>query len=379
MTANYSGPGRVWRCLLLLVAGVILLAGRSWAQAWNWNSQDVGRGITSSVTIDGKGNLHLAFISNEDKVYYAFRPAGSEKWFTTRVIDSTHYSQNIFPRVAADNTGRPHLCVAFGILEYITLDNHRWVTQEIDPGSGTISYHCSVAVDSGGMPHLSWYHEFLPGGKQFTHLRHASLENGTWVVRSVDGGISGKWNSMVVDSNGFPHLAYSQWSAGGDLRYASWDGKRWDVESVDSSGNAGSYRGYDNSLVLAADGTPHISYFDDTTVKHAFRKGGTWTIEKVGEVAAGYDFYRGGTALLLDSHGSPHIIFGDVGGVKHAFWDSKQWQIQTIISGGLGQYPSVDAAIGPDDTLYVSYPDPEDGFVKVLTGKVELTAQAPKK
>ena len=100
---------------------------------------------------------------------------------------------------------------------------------------------------------------------------------------------------------------------------------------------------------------------------------------KGGEVAGGFDFYRGSTALLLDTHGVPHIIFGDVGGVKHAFWDGKQWQIQVIVSGAMEQYSNVDAAIGPDDTLYVSYPDPEDGFVKVLTGKATLTTQAAKK
>jgi len=379
MATKYVGRNQVWRLSFLVVVGAVLLAGRSWAQVWSWSSQNVGRGITSSVAIDGSGNLHLTFITEDDKVYYAFRPATSDKWFTTRVIDSTHYSQNVFPRVAVDKGDRPHVCVAFGVLEYVTLDNHRWVTQEIDPGSGTISYHCSVAVDSAGTPHLSWYHEFWPGGKQFTHLRHASLENGAWVVRSVDGGVSGKWNSMVVDSKGFAHLAYSQWTAGGDLRYAAWDGKLWNVDSVDSSSNAGTYRGYDNSLVLAADGSPHISYFDDTTLKYAYRKDGKWTIEKVGEVAGGFDFYRGSTALLLDTHGVPHIIFGDVGGVKHAFWDGKQWQIQVIVSGAMEQYSNVDAAIGPDDTLYVSYPDPEDGFVKVLTGKATLTTQAAKK
>ena len=98
------------------------------------------------------------------------------------VIESTHASSNIWPRVAADRGGNPHICVSFGVLMYVALVNHKWVTQQVDPGSGTISYHCSIAVTPDGTPHVGWYHEFLPGGAQYSHFRHAELENGAWLV-----------------------------------------------------------------------------------------------------------------------------------------------------------------------------------------------------
>ena len=75
----------------------------------------------------------------------------------------------------------------------------------------------------------------------------------------------------------------------------------------------------------------------------------------------------------------PHIIYGDFGAVKHAFWDGKKWQIENVVSGAMQQYDNVDAAIGPKDTLYVSYPDPDDGFVKVATGKLASSAQVTTK
>jgi len=370
-----------WTRRLAFAVGVIFwaLCMQASAQQWSWTSEKVGRGLTSSIALDPAHNVHVTYLTKEASVYYAFRPLGASKWFYIKVVDSTHSVEHIFPRVTVDNNGSPHLCVGFGVLLYIALQNQKWVTQEIDPHSGTLSYHCSVAVGPDGTPHLSWYHEYLPGGKQYTHFRHAGLENGVWVVRSVDGGISGKWNSMVIDSKGFPHASYSQWAAGGDLRYAEWDGTSWNITTVDSSNNSSTYRGFDNSLALAPDGSAHISYFDARTLKYAHQNRGKWVIEKVDVVAPGYDFYGGSTTMLLDSHGNPHIIYGDFGAVKHAFWDGKKWQIETVVSGAVQQYNNVDAAIGPKDTLYVSYPDPEDGFVKVATGRLSSSTQVTKK
>ena len=364
--------------LPIVILLLILQCAQASAQEWSWTFEKVARGLTSSIALDADQNLHLTYLTSDAKVYYAFRPPGSSKWFSLRVVDSTHATGNIFPRVAVDKQDRPHLCVAFGRLLYIAL-NQRWVTQEIDPGSGTLSYHCSVAVGPDGTPHLSWYHETYPGGKQYSHFRHADLENGTWVVRSVDGGISGKWNSMVIDSKGSPHASYSQFASGGDLKYAEWDGSNWSTTTVDSSNNSSTYRGFDNSLALAPDGSAHISYFDARILKYAHQEHGKWIVEKVDAVAPGYDFYGGSTTLLLDRHGNPHIIYGDFGAVKHAFWDGKRWQIETVVSGAVQQYDNVDGAIGPKDTLYVSYPDPEDGFVKVATGKLASSTEVTKK
>lgn len=363
----------------VLIAALALMSVQIMAaQEWDWNSERVGRGSTSAIVLDADHNLHVAYLTREAKVYYALKAAGASKWYSWVVVQSTHANTNIYPRIAVDRHDIPHLCVSFGILEYVTLTNRQWVAQQIDPGSGVISYHCSIAVTPDGTPHLGWYHEFLPGGTQYSHFRHADLEDGVWIVHSVDGGISGKWSSMVIDSKGFPHASYSQWVHGGDLNYAEWDGKGWIVTTVDSSHNASSARGFDNSLVLWPDGSAHISYFDGRALKYAHQEHGKWIVEKITAVAPGHDAYGGSTTLLRDSHDNPHIIYGDLGAVRHAFWNGKQWQIEAVVSGALQQYNNVDAAIAPDDTLYVSYPDPDDGFVKVATGKRVAGSDAKK-
>jgi hypothetical protein len=341
--------------------------------------EKVGRGGTSSVAIDGAGNLHVVYLTANAQVWYAFRPRDSKKWFNIEVVESTHSIQNIYPRVAVDTGGRPHICVATGELKYVALLDDKWVTQVVDPGSGTLSYHCSIALSAEGIPHLSWYHEYLPDGRQFTHVRHADLENGIWIVRSIDGGIAGKWNSMALDDKGYPHLSYSQISYGGALRYASWNGKDWEVSDVDSSHGSSPVAGFDNSLALGAGGSEHISYFDDKSLKYAHRSKGKWSVETVAGISPGYNHYTGSTTMLLDKNGDPHIIYSDVGEIRHAFRRADKWQTETIISGGIQQYPNVDAAMGEDGTLYVSYPDPEDGVVKLATIKpVEVETSTEK-
>ena len=355
---------------LAAVALLLLWVGNAVAVQRTWKTEEVGQGVASAIAIDSSQNIHVVYVTNGAALMYGFRPAVSKQWFTTQILSSTHVTHNIFPRVVADKNNQPHVCVAIGTLEYITFKNGIWTNQEIDPNSGVLSYHCSIGVSNDGNPHIVWYHEFLPGGKQFTHARHADLENGTWVVRSIDGGISGKWNSLVIDPQGIAHVSYSQWQGAGDVRYATWNGKAWDIEALPRTKGVATYRGYDNSLALDEDGEPHVSFFDEKSLQYAERRGGKWSVEKVANISGDYDFYLGNTALLLDSDGTPHILYGDMGAIKHAFRNGEKWEVETIVSGAAGQYPLVDAVIGPDNTLYVCYSDPEDGRVKVTIGAV---------
>lgn len=338
-----------------------------------WTTEKVGYGVSSSIALDSNGNLHIAYLTADAKLMYAFRPQHAQKWYSIEILGSTHVAQNIYPRIALDKQDHPHVCVAMGTLQYLSYSNGGWTTQEVDPNSGTLSYHCSIAIGPDDTPHLTWYHEYLPGGQQFTHMRHAELVNGQWVVRSVDGGISGKWNSMVIDAEGNPHVSYSQWSTGGDIRYAAWDGKEWKIQGLPQSSTKAVPRGWDNSLALGPDGSPYISYFDEGSLRYAHFQDGKWTVEKVTGMSADYDHYRGATAIVLDSKASPHILFGDLNAVKHAYWDGKAWQVEVLDSGAIGQYANVDATIGADDTIYATYADP-DGTIQAAIGHVAASA-----
>jgi hypothetical protein len=82
--------------------------------------------------------------------------------------------------------------------------------------------------------------------------------------------------------------------------------------------------------------------------------------------------------MLLDERQKPHIVFGDFGAIKHSFRRGDKWETETVVAGAVQQYSNVDAAIGPGNSLYVSYPDPQDGFVKVSVVKLSETAEETK-
>jgi hypothetical protein len=77
-----------------------------------------------------------------------------------------------------------------------------------------------------------------------------------WQMETVDSaGAVGLYPSLVLDADGNPHISYSD-DTYKDLKYARWDGTEWQVETVESDGDVGSY----SSLALDNAGNPHISY-----------------------------------------------------------------------------------------------------------------------
>jgi hypothetical protein len=99
-------------------------------------------------------------------------------------------------------------------------------------------------------------------------LKYASWESasGTWNIQTVDSdGDTGYWPSLALDSAGNPHISYFlHIVASGDLKYASWESVSgtWNIQTVDSDRNVEAK----TSLALDSAGNPHISYHDNTGV-----------------------------------------------------------------------------------------------------------------
>ena len=78
--------------------------------------------------------------------------------------------------------------------------------------------------------------------------------------RNEDKSINvGEYSSLALDSIGNPRISYYD-QTNRDLKYASWDGSRWVITTVDSAGDVGEY----SSLELDVYSNPRISYFDAT-------------------------------------------------------------------------------------------------------------------
>jgi hypothetical protein len=143
----------------------------------------------------------------------------------------------------------------------------------------------------------------------------------------VDNNDSG-WTSLALDSAGNPHISYYD-NANRDLKYANWNGTSWTIETVDSAGDVGR----DGSIVVDGSGNPHISYRDSTNgaLKYAYHDGSGWNISVVdasGSVAM--------SSIVLDSSENPHISYFSYvsNGVQYARWDGAAWQISSVESAG---------------------------------------------
>lgn len=364
----------------ILVAFLLLgfLPDSTVGQTWKWTTETVDTyGVQTSIAVDQNLNLNISYFSGGVK--YAFRPADSSRWFTMDVAPGGGYAE-LFTRLTLDPDGNPHICYTPGVLKYASFENHRWNIQQIDPQSGLIDYTCSLAVAADGTRHVLWYQYGAPGGGYYLHAKHAVLLKGVWMARTVDfDGQAGKWNCLVLDAQGNPHVSYDSY-LNGELKYAYWDGKEWKRTVVDSpniSPNGPFHHGLGNSLVLNGDGKAQISYEDDASVKYAWEKDSLWKVDTVDTVTLTGSWIGYRTRQALDPQGYPHIVYEDAGAVKHAYWDGSKWSIQVISGAGPKPHRYENIAIDRKGNIYISYQDAVDESVKVAIGRPQMSTQNP--
>jgi hypothetical protein len=354
--------------LLLSLAFILFFPISVAAQTWRWTLQDIDiEGVGTSIIADHDGNLHLSYyVPIGGQLRYAFLPAGSSNWYKMTLEGGLN---SMDTGITVDSSGNPYICYTPASIRYAHWDGKKWSTQEVDPGSGRIAFICSIRVGADGRPMMAWY---LESG---TYLRFAILKDGAWFASSIDGGDSlpGKWNSMVLDSQGFPHISYSVWPVG-ELKYARFNGKNWLINLIDTPNLRkydGGQRSMGNSLVLDPQGNPIISYYDEESLRVARLVDGRWKQEIVEKLPSfgtmwGWNSFR--STLVLDSKGHPHVGFQSKLGLEHAWWDGSEWHSQLLVSTIGAPHFENSMAIDQDDNLYIPFRDPADGSLRMAIG-----------
>jgi hypothetical protein len=250
--------------------------------------------------------------------------------------------------------------VALGALVLLTSTLHAqanptWGIQPVG-ASGVILGHnaTSIALDPQGLPRIS----FFEG--QNRDLLYSEKNGGRWTTTVLDTtGDRGRWSSLAIDGQGEPHITYYDFlepdliSPTGGLIYARRSAGAWTFQVVDSVGTVGEY----TSLVLDAQGNPHVSYYDNSNgdLKYAFKSGGVWTKETV-ESSGNVGTY---TSLALDSQGNPHIAYADLTlfRVRYASKSGGTWTFETV-SGVTPVIPStISLDLDSQDRPHVAYYD----------------------
>jgi hypothetical protein len=230
------------------------------------------------------------------------------------------------------------------LMSNVSMADLIWSPQPVP--SGEVYEYCSLALDSGGNPHISYY------DKSNKDLMYAYRQGSTWVTESVDkNGDVGRYSSLALDSSDNPHISYYDLT-NSHLKYAKWTGA-WVTTTVDDEGWNGQY----SSLALYDD-KPRISYYsdqEDGSLRYAKWTGSTWIKETV------LDHIMGGecTSLAMDFFGNPHITFEATGALLFAKNYGSFWDVETMWSGSYNvKYNSL--ALDSSNNPHISYYNEND-------------------
>lgn len=156
------------------------------------------------------------------------------------------------------------------------------------------------------------------------------------VVRAQQIGTIPYWvgtdYAVAVDQMGNTHISYYDHTMK-NLRYAVYNGARWQIDLVDTT----PYAGQHSSIVLDWAGAPHILYYDQANklLKYARATGAQWRITTLDTqvTLTAYTY----TSVALDSRGNPQICYYDQRsyGLKHIWFDGWNWHtsVQRFSSG----------------------------------------------
>ncbi|MFN0151181.1 MAG: T9SS type A sorting domain-containing protein [bacterium] len=225
--------------------------------------------------------------------------ASAELRFVSETIDSLPSSGRFYPSLALDSGGRPHvsyLAVGSGAaLKYASKTSNAWTIETVAPSADWGAY-TTVALDGRGEPRIL-YHS--PDG----FVKCATRTAGAWTFETVGAG---RYGSLALSPEGSPHVAYA---GNGGIQYARKSNGIWLTEAVDVENTGLSHC----RIGLGPQGDVHIAYWDyeysweQDLIRYARRQGGSW----FREVATDLQYLDEDLSLAIDEEGSPHITYAN--------------------------------------------------------------------
>ena len=220
-------------------------------------------GLYTSIAIDSNAKVHLSYLhlnsSIDTYLKYATDMTGS--WVTETAFNTTtggtiragHYSS-----IALDSNDEVHISAYDDYnrdLIHVTKKTGSWVKTTVQ-SFANVGLYTSLAIDSNDDLHIAYQMGIYSSVGE--NLRYATYNGSTgWTLTEIDIlGSVGSFASLALDSNGFVHISYYD-GTNQQLKYTTNLNGSWELSVIDSVG-VGSH----TSISVDATGAVDISYYD---------------------------------------------------------------------------------------------------------------------
>lgn len=209
----------------------------------------------ASIAVDSSNQPHVVYHDGSIGLLYSVRNGPSD--WETCVVDTSGVIPTLgcgnYPSMTIDLSDNVHITYMYSIPYYCEtrhafLDNSTWEVTAVD--EGTFS---SIVTDAYCVPHISYR---SPDG-----LKYAKLIGTIWETEIVDSEVWLERNSIALDPSGNPVISYFMGQTGpsdDDLKFAFYNGEEWILEMV--YGNDNESAGRFNSVAVDSDGVPVIAF-----------------------------------------------------------------------------------------------------------------------
>lgn len=330
----------------------------------------VGSGV--SLATDAQGNPHMAYLA------FTEPPAEGEPTAPPDplapllpAVQHAHLMEDIWTRgpvaddqqelteedrtaIAVDQDGVHHVAWTAGGQVLYSSNAEGEFLEEPEVVVEAQAVGVSIAADDQGDPIIAFVEELTEAEGPAALVRVATPEAKGWQVETAAEAAPGDPVSTAVSSPGGETIV--AYGSEGATQVARQGGQRWTSEQVDPEGGSGV------SMVLDAEGAPHLAYLDGSgAVKHAHEGGDGWEVSAVGEGAT-----ESPPSIAVDQEGVHHVVWQTGEGLAYASnreGDFAEEELPPSTAGGA--QPRVGA--GAEGTVYVAWYDAEETELQMAT------------
>ncbi len=199
-----------------------------------------------------------------------------------------------YTSIALDSASNPYISYVNefdGAMYVASRINSTWSSEPV-AGSGILG-DTNVVVGPSHTVEISFYNA------NTGWVMYGVKEQSGWHFLPVAQGYVEGYNRLALTPAGQPAIVYTSFE--GKLRYATWNGTAWSIETADNQTITSRYE----DLAFDPLGRPHVSYYGGGVLLHAVRTVSGWFREVVDPTEQAGWFSR----IRIDSHGWAHIAY----------------------------------------------------------------------